>query len=137
MALAFTITLQSPVAGAPAAPKNAVGKSLAREADKLDFLARSNNVPPLTTMLSEPREALVAQLIADGFDPAKMRVPPERFYPAADALGALAALIAHVEAKPNDVKQPGAILHDLRAAQATLKAAEAANVPFHFTRADL
>jgi hypothetical protein len=29
---------------------------------------------------------LTEQLKADGFDPSKMRLPPEQFYPAADGL---------------------------------------------------
>jgi hypothetical protein len=88
-------------------------------------------------MLSEPRDALVAQLVADGFDPAKMRLPPERFFPAADGLKVLAAIIAHIAEKPNDVKQPVALLRDLRAYESTLRAADAAGVQFHFTKADV
>ena len=137
MSLAILLTLQHDVPAAPAPPKNATGKSLAKEADRLDFLARSAGVPQPSTMLSEPRAALEAQLVADGFDPAKMRLPPERFYPAADGLGSVLALIDHVAAKPNDVKQPVAILRDLRAIAATLAAADAAGVAFHFTQADV
>ena len=137
MALAIILTLQQPVPAAPAPPKNATGKSLAKEADKLDFLARTVGVPQPSSLLSEPRAALEAQLVADGFDPAKMRLPPERFYPAADGRRVVAALIGHVAARPNDVKQPVAILRDLRAVEATLAAAEAAGVAFHFTKADV
>ena len=42
----------------PAAPKNATGKSLAKEADKLDFLARTAGVTQPSAMLSEPQAAL-------------------------------------------------------------------------------
>ncbi len=137
MALAILITLQSDVPAAPVPPKNATGKSLAKEADKLDFLARTAGVTQPSSMLSEPQAALIAQLLADGFDPAKMRLPPERFFPAADGLRVLAALIDHIAAKPNDVKQPVALLRELRACEATLRAADAAGVGFHFTKADV
>ncbi len=136
MPLAITVTLEREVPAAPPRPRNALGKSLAKEADKLDFLARSANVPQPSSMLSERRAELVAQLIADGFDPARMRLPPETFHPAADGLRTVAALIAHVAAKPNDVKQPVAILRDLRHVEATLTAAAAAGVAFHFTKAE-
>ena len=137
MPLAIILTLQHDVPAAPLPPKNATGKSLAKEADKLDFLARTVGMPQPSSMLSEPQAALVAQLVADGFDPAKMRLPPERFYPPADGLRTVSALIAHVAAKPNDVKQPVAILRDLRSVEATLRAADAAGVAFHFTKADV
>ena len=137
MPLAILLTLQSPVPAAPVPPANATGKSLAKEADRLDFLARTAGVPQMSSMLSEPQGALIAQLVADGFDPAKMRLPPERFFPAADGLRVLAALIAHVAAKPNDVKQPVALLRDLRAHEATLRAADAAGIAFHFTKAEV
>ncbi len=137
MALAILLTLQTAVPTAPAPPKNATGKSLAKEADRLDFLARAAGVPQPSSMLSEPQAALVAQLVADGFDPAKMRLPPEKWFPAADGLRAVSALVDYVAAKPNDVKQPVAILRDLRAIAATLTAAAAAGVAFHFTRADV
>ena len=136
MALAITVTLERPVPEAPAVPKNATGKSLAREAERLDFLARSANVTQLSSLVSERQADLIAQLVADGFDPSKMRVPPEVFHPPAEGLRTLAALIAHVAAKPNDVKQPGPILRDLRAVEAILNAAAAAGVAFHLTKAD-
>ncbi len=134
MPLAIILTLQQDVPAAPAPAKNATGKSLAKEADRLDFLARTAGVPQPSSMLSEPRAALEAQLVADGFDPAKMRLPPEKWFPAAEGLRVVSALIEYVAAKPNDVKQPVAILRDLRAAAATLSAAAAAGVAFHFTK---
>jgi hypothetical protein len=137
MALAILLTLQRDVPDAPPTPKAATGKAMARELEKLDFLARSNKVPQPSTLLSEPQAALIAQLTADGFDVSKMRLPPERWLPASEGLQLLAALIAHLEAKPNDAKQPSAVLRDLRAAEATLKAADAAGVAFHFTKADV
>ena len=135
MAVTITITLDREVA-LPPVPKNATGKSLAREADKLDFLARSAGVAQLSSMLSERRADLVAQLTADGFDVSKMRLPPETFHPPTEGLKSVAAVIAHVSAKPNDVKQPAAILRDLKAVEVVLTAAASAGAAFHFTKAE-
>ncbi len=74
---------------------------------------------------------------AQGFDPAKMRIPPEQWFAAADGLSVVRALIAHVGANLNDFKQPNPILRDLKAAEALLAAADAAGVRFHFTKANL
>ena len=136
MALAITVTLQQPVPDAPTPPRNATGKSLARVADRLDFLARSSGVPQPSSFLSERREEILAQLIADGFDPSRMRVPPEVFHPATEGLRSVSAVLAHLAVKPDDVKQPGAVIRDLKAIEATLTAAAAAGVAFHLTRAE-
>jgi hypothetical protein len=106
MALAIILTLERDVPTAPRPAANATGKAVAREADKLDFLARSADVAQPSSML-------------------------------ADGLRTLSALIGHVSAKPNDVKQPVAILRELREFEATLTAAAAAGVGFHFTKADV
>ena len=55
---------------------------------------------------------------------------------AADGLRSVSAVLAHLAAKPNDVKQPGAVIRDLKAIEATLTAAAAAGVAFHLTRAE-
>ena len=138
MALAIVITLQKELPEAAAVyAKAGSGKALAREAEKLDFAARCQNVTQPSSLLSESQAALIAQLKADGFDPAKMRIPPENFYPAADGLKIVRALIAYVSAKLNDFKQPNPILRDLKAAEALLAAADAAGVKFHFTKTNL
>jgi hypothetical protein len=138
MALAFVITLEKDLPDAsPAYAKAAGGKALAREADRLDSAARRKGVSPPTTLLSESQAALIAQLTADGFDPAKMRLPPEQWFPAAEGLRTVRALAEYVSANLNDFKQPNPILRDLKAAEALLTAAEAAGVRFHFTKANL
>jgi hypothetical protein len=88
-------------------------------------------------MLSESSAALIEQLKADGFDPAKMRIPPENFFPSSEGLAVVRALIDHVGANLNDFKQPNPILRDLRAVEALLAAADAAGVKFHFTKGEL
>ena len=140
MALALLVTLESdlPAPAAQAAyAKAGTGKALAREADRLDTAARTTRVTALTALISESPAALAAQMTEQGFDPTKMRLPPERWFPAADGLTTARALIGHVEAHMNDFKQPNPILRDLRAAEALLLAADAAGVRFHFTKADL
>lgn len=138
MAQAIVITLEKELSDAMAAYlKAGTGKALAREADRLDIAARSRAVQPLTALLSESHAALIAQLQAEGFDPAKMRLPTERWYPAEEGLKTVTALAEFVAANLNNFKQPNPILRDLKAAYALLEAAHAAGVRFHFTRTNL
>ena len=139
MALAFVVTLEKelPEAAAAYAKSKSMGKALARESDRLASAARRKNVEPLTAMLSESQAALRAQLEADGFDPSKMRLPPEQWFDAAHGLKTVRALAEYVNANLNDFKQPNPILRDLKAAEAMLTAAESAGVKFHFSNADL
>jgi hypothetical protein len=134
MAQAVVVTLEKELPEAAAYAKARSGKALARESDRLDFAARRCGCTAITSFLSEGQAALIAQLQADGFDPAKMRLPPEQWYPAADGLKSVRALAEHVTAHLNDFKQPNPILRDLKAAEALLAAAEAAGVRFHFTK---
>lgn len=138
MALAFVITLEKELPEAVQAyAKAGNGKALGREAERLDTAARRAHVTAITSLLSESRAALEAQLREDGFDPAKMRLPAEQWFAAADGLKTVRGLIADVEANLNNFKQPNPILRDLRAAEALLTAADAACVRFHFTKADV
>ena len=139
MAFAIIVTLEKELPGTAAAAyaKAKTGKALAREAEKLDFAARCKGVAQPSPLLSESQTALIEQLKADGFDPAKMRIPPENFYPAADGLKVVRALHEYVSEKLNDFKQPNPILRDLKAAEELLTAADAAGVRFHFTKANL
>jgi hypothetical protein len=138
MAQAIVVTLESELADASAAyAKAKAGKALARETDRLDLAARTRKVPQITSLLSESQAALIAQMKESGLDPAKMRIPPEQWYPAADGLTTVRALAEHVTARMNDFKQPNPILRDLKAAEALLAAAEAAGVRFHFTKTEM
>jgi len=140
MALAFIITLERDLTDPSAYAKYTkagAGKALARESDRLDTAARGLRVEQPSSLLSESQSALAEQLKADGFDPAKMRLPPERWFPAAEGLKTVRALAAHVEANLNNFKQPNAILRDLRAAEALLAQAESAGIQFHFTKTNL
>lgn len=138
MAFAIVVTLEKDLPEPAAAyAKAKTGKALARESDKLDTVARSRGVAPLTSLLSENQAVLRAQMEANGFDPSRMRLPPELWYSSADGLKTLRALAEYVSAKLNDFKQPNAILRDLRAAEALLAAAESAAVKFHFTKTEM
>ncbi len=119
---------------ASAGAKKASGTSLVREADRLDLAARRVGVAALTHFLSENQSVLIEKMRADGFDPSKMRVPPEQWFEASDGLAAVRAIAAHVHANLNDFKQPNPILRDLKAVEAILAAAESAGVRFHLTR---
>jgi hypothetical protein len=139
MAQAILVTLERDLPGGASETytKSKTGKALARELERIDFAARKCKVAQPSTLLSENSAALIEQLKADGFDPAKMRIPPENFFPASEGLAAVRGLIEHVGVNLNDFKQPNPILRDLRAAEALLAAADAAGVKFHFTRGDL
>ena len=134
MAQAIVVTLEKGLPESAAYGKAATGKALAREADRLDHAARVKKVAAITSLVSESPAALAEQLRADGFDPGKMRLPPEQWFAAADGLKTIRALAEHVAANLNDFKQPNPILRDLKAAETLLTAAEAAGVQFHFTR---
>ncbi len=137
MARALIVTLEKELPESAGYAKAKSGKALARELEKLDFAARCKGVQQPSTLLSESQAALAEQLKADGFDPSKMRLPPEQFYPAADGLKVIRALHQYVSEKLNDFKQPNPILRDLKTAETLLAAADAAGVRFHFTKSNL
>ena len=136
MAWTIRVTLEKELPEALVAyAKAKPGKAVARESDRLDTAARSRGVTPPTSLLSESRETTIAQFKEAGFDPAKMRIPPEQWFPAAEGLKTVRALAEHVTAHLNNFKQPNPILRDLKAAEALLTEAEAAGVRFHLTKA--
>ena len=138
MPQAHVITLEKELPEAMVAYQKAgVGKALLRESERLGTAARRCGVAAITALLSESRSALIAQLEADGFDPAKMRLAPEVWHPAAEGLKTLRGLIGWVSANLNDFKQPNSILRDLRSAEQLLAAAEKAGIQFHFTNAEV
>lgn len=137
MALAYVITLEKEIPELAAYTKGGSGKALARESDRVDSTARRKSVTAITGLLSENPAALAEQLKADGFDPSKMRLPPERWFSAADGLKSVRGIAEYVTANLNDFKQPNPILRDLKAAETLLVAADAAGVKFHFTKVDL
>src|SRR6266487_6110955 len=102
MALAIIVTLEKELPESAAYAKAAPGKALAREADRIDSTARRKGVTQPTALLSESQAALIAQLQAEGFDPAKMRLPPEQWYAASAGLTSIRGLIADVSAHLND-----------------------------------
>ena len=84
MSLALVVTFEKELADAAAMAayaKGKTGKALAREADRLSTAARRKGVPALSAMLSESQATLIKQMKADGFDPSKMRLPPEQWFP--------------------------------------------------------
>jgi hypothetical protein len=137
MAQAIVIALEKDIPQSAAYAKAASGKALARESDRLDSAARRRNVVPPTSLLSESQAALIAQMREEGFDPSKMRLPPEQWFAAAEGLKTVRALAEYVGANLNDFKQPNPILRDLKAAEELLIPADAAGVRFHFTKTNL
>ena len=136
MALAIVVTLEKELPASAAYAKAKTGKALARESDRLDGVAHSRGVQPLTSLLSENQAVLRAQMEASGFDPSKMRLPPELWFNPDDGLKTVRALAEYVTGHMNDFKQPNPILRDLKAAESLLAAAAAAGVKFHFTKTE-
>jgi hypothetical protein len=135
MAQAVIVTLEKDAPPySTAYAKSGTGKALFREADRLDTAARACKVTQITALLSESQAALIAQMKDEGFDPSKMRLPPEQWFAAGVGLQTVRALIDHVTANLNNFKQPNPILRDLKAAEALLAGAESAAVRFHFTK---
>ena len=135
MAQIIVVTLEKELSAAIAGyAKAGSGKALARESDRLDYVARRRGVSPLTSLLSESQAVLAAQLREEGFDPSKMRLAPELWFPAADGLKTVRTLAEYVTANMNDFKQPNPILRDLKAVEALLITADAANIRFHFSK---
>jgi hypothetical protein len=137
MALAIVITLEKELPESSAYANAASGRALARELDRLDLAARTVKVTVIESMLSESQAALIAQLKEEGFDPSKMRLPPEQWFSAGEGLKTVRGLSGHVAANLNNFKQPNPILRDLKAAEALLIAADAAGVRFHFRKTNL
>jgi hypothetical protein len=134
MAQPIIVTLEKELPELAAYAKATAGKAIGRESDRLDSAARRKSVSPVTSLLSESQEALIAQMKDQGFDPAKMRIPPEVWFAAGDGLKSVRALIEYVTANLNVFKQPNPILRELKAAETLLAAAEKAGVRFHFTK---
>src|SRR4029077_5653952 len=89
MAQAIIVSLEKDLpdtAAAAAYTKAGSGRALARESDRIDSAARRCGVAAITSLLSESQAALIEQLKADGFDPSKMRLPPEQWFTAAEGL---------------------------------------------------
>ena len=80
---------------------------------------------------------LIEQLKADGFDPSKMRLPPELWFAAGEGLRMIRALVEHIIANLNHFRQPNPLVRELKAVETLLVAAEIAGVRFHFTRMDV
>ena len=138
MPLAIIATLEKELPDAQAAyAKAGMGKAIARELDKLDYAARCVKVQQPSSLLSESQAALIQQMKDEGFDPSKMRLPPENFYPAAEGLKTVRALHQYVSENLNNFKQPNPILRDLKSAESLLAVADAAGVRFHFTKTNL
>ena len=138
VALAIVVTLEKAIPDAEATyVKAKSGKALARESDRIDSAARRKSVTPITSMLSESQAKLREQMITEGFDPSKMRLPPEQWFSAAEGLKTVRTLIEHVTANLNDFKQPNPILRDLKAVESYLEAAKTAGIQFHFSKTDL
>jgi hypothetical protein len=137
MALAIIVTLDKEIPELATYTKGKSGKALARELDRLDLAARTKKVGAIESMLSESQAALIAQLKEEGFDPSKMRLPPEQWFDSGEGLKTVRGLSEFVAANLNNFKQPNPILRDLKAIDELLSAGQSVSARFHFTKFDL
>src|SRR5438045_9746627 len=98
MAQAILVTLEKEILEVAAYRKSGTGKALARELQRVDFAARKVKVTQPSSLLSEHPAALIEEMKAQGFDPAQTGVQPEQWFPAAEGLAVLGALMRHVTA---------------------------------------
>ena len=136
MPLALIISLEKEITALAVYTKAASGKAGPGESDRLDSAARICGVAAITSLLSESPAALIEQLKSEGFDPAKMRLPPEQWFSPDDGIENRCGLSAHVTANLNNFKQPNPIIRDLEH-RITVGRGQAAGIKFHFTKTNL
>lgn len=104
---------------------------LLRAQRKLDRIARDAGLRSLDEFERyDPQEA-VADLDLD-LDPDDPNLTPVEWFPAADGLSAVRALIAHLNAHPDAVRNQSSVLDELGSVATELVDADRAEVRFHF-----
>jgi hypothetical protein len=104
--------------------------ALLRRQRRLDRLAADAGLTPLGAFESyDPADA--ADYPGEGEDP-PVGLPPVRWFPAADGLAAVRALVAHLSANPGVISGQGEVVAELQGLTGELTAAERAGVPFRF-----
>lgn len=104
------------------------GKGLSSANDALEAAAGKLKVRPLMEFFSAGPEE-VEDLLGEGADVPK--VPPKKFFEAADGLNTVRALLAHLEKNPGMLKRSDQVRSDLREFEKILAAAKDAGVRWH------
>jgi hypothetical protein len=121
---AFYITLQEKIPGVDATVLE--GHALSKHNGKLEALAKQTGVIPLMNFFSADKEE-VAGLV--GESGATVKIPEEKWFPAEDGLGTIAALLRAL-ADPRSAED-SALSAELKEFQDVLLAARSRNIRWH------
>jgi hypothetical protein len=102
---------------------------LVRAQAPLERLAQANGLRPLSQFESYDAADLAADL---DVDVGEVDLPPAQWFPAAEGLTAVQALIAHLAAHPATLSRQPEVLTELRVIAGELEAAAQAGVRFRF-----
>jgi hypothetical protein len=108
------------------------GKALARSMEALEELALLRDVRPLTGFTSVDPADAADFLIGEGIPPTGLHLPPVQQFSPEEGLATVRALIAHLNMQPSAVRNPEAVLVDLRSCERILSRAQQHGVRWHF-----
>jgi hypothetical protein len=121
---AFYIVLQEKIPGVDATGLE--GRALCKHSDNLQAIANQAGVKPLTSFFSIDKSEVEGLL---GDEEAGIEIPDKQFFPAADGLHTIAALLAAVAAQKTPDHEK--LTNELREFKDVLSAAQARNVGWH------
>jgi hypothetical protein len=108
------------------------GKALARSMEALEELALLRNVRPLTGFTSVDPAAAADFLLGEGVPPTEVHLPPIQQFSPDEGLATVRALISHLNVQPSAVRNPEAVLMNLRDCERILTRAQQHGVRWHF-----
>lgn len=104
------------------------GKFLARDAERLEEVARSLGLAPLDAYVSyspEDARAMMEEMGADPDEVAEMELPEQTWSDPQEGLDWLQKVGGHLRENPSSVKNPEGVLADLEEYRAVLEQAKA------------
>jgi hypothetical protein len=123
---AFYIVLQEKIPGVDSIGLE--GRALCKHIDSLQAIVNQTGVKPLTSFLSFDKSE-VEGLLGDTPEKAGIEIPDKQYFPAADGLHTIAALLAAVAAQKTPDQEK--LTNELREFKDVLSAAQARNVGWH------
>jgi hypothetical protein len=107
------------------------GKVLADASDELDAVAATLKVKPLMQFFSQDAEETARFLEGEGVEMEDFEIPSETWFPAADGLKTVEALLDHFQQIPSSPPQAVEIVRELQEFQAVLNRAADDEVRWH------
>ena len=127
MSVALYIVAEQTIPGFDAA--SVCGKALEKAQNRLDALARSHDLTPVSDFISIDPDEAADFLEGEGID--DVEIPAEQWFDAADGLKTIQGLLGAVRADPAKLKNADRVLEDLEAIEKVLLAADEQGVRFH------